>query len=528
MKRIIILFLFFTIRSYAQYDTAYYRIYGGVSFDEGRDVKETYDKGYIIAGTTSSFGQGNSSIYLIKTDSLGKFMWSQVYGGTQNDWDYNVQITSDSGFFVSGYSNSFGPAQQTGNDAFYFKTDKNGVLLWQKIVVGADWDFIYGCTPLPDGGYVLCGKTYTNSNGGADAYLIRLTKSGDTLWTRHYGGAFDETLNSVCFINNRIYAAGSNSTHPTDTAADGWIIQVDTSGTKLNETFFNIAPSAHTEEIWFGINPYGTDKFHVCGSAFVPDSNATVGIVNLYDTALVAASVYSTIIGDVTNGYYITLNKVIQIPYGNICAIGTTNGPIGGKDIYTVGLDAAGGWWIDSFRHSGGSENDYGYSTILTSGGKLVAVGSSQNYCSGSSGLNALGHPNPSINNIPGMGSEDVFLLRLNRSDSMTKVPIPNEVCYSDTLFYWVSSIKNNTSNVNAVLYPNPANQTTQLEIKSESHSTFNVSVSSLLGAEVMNFKASTGNNQLDFSNLPNGSYFLKLESSNKQETRTLKFILLK
>src|SRR5207244_1692053 len=133
-------------------------LYGGTEKDEARSIKELPGGGYIIAGNTGSFGQGAASVYLIKTDSMGKHLWSATYGGSQNDWAYSIEVTQDSGYFVAGYSNSFGMQQQTGYDAYYFKTDKNGILQWQKTVAGEDWDFIYGSTPMADGGFILCGE----------------------------------------------------------------------------------------------------------------------------------------------------------------------------------------------------------------------------------------------------------------------------------------------------------------------------------------------------------------------------------
>src|SRR5579872_6649978 len=88
--------------------------------------------GLYYFGTTGSFGNGDADVYLIKTDSLGNHLWSKTYGGHQNDWGYSVEVTADSGFFVSGYSNSFNPPN--GYDAYYVKADKNGKLQWQKTV----------------------------------------------------------------------------------------------------------------------------------------------------------------------------------------------------------------------------------------------------------------------------------------------------------------------------------------------------------------------------------------------------------
>jgi hypothetical protein len=104
MKKLLYIFILLTLTTQAQKrvaDTAFYYTYGGINNDEARDIKETPDGGYILAGTSSSVGQGNTSVYLVKTDELGNHKWSSVQGGSKNDWAYTVQLTHDSGFFVA-------------------------------------------------------------------------------------------------------------------------------------------------------------------------------------------------------------------------------------------------------------------------------------------------------------------------------------------------------------------------------------------------------------------------------------------
>lgn len=47
------------------------QIYDGGNADVGFSVQQTTDGGYIIAGWTSSFGNGGIDIWLVKTDSNG-------------------------------------------------------------------------------------------------------------------------------------------------------------------------------------------------------------------------------------------------------------------------------------------------------------------------------------------------------------------------------------------------------------------------------------------------------------------------
>jgi hypothetical protein len=498
------------LKNAAVADSEFFYLYGGTSSDIGRSIKETHDGGYIIAGTSSSFGPGAASVYLIKTDSMGKHLWSNTYGGHQNDWGYTLELTYDSGYFVAGYSNSFNPSN--GYDVYYFKTDRNGNLLWEKTVSGTEWDFIYGSVAMPDSGFVLCGETYTQSNGGTDAYLIRLNKDGDPLWTKHYGDSLDETFNAVTVMNNRIYAVGKNQTHSAakDTAADAWIVKLDFNGVILKDTSINNATYNHFEEILLGITPYPTgDFFHFCGRENQLDNNATSSLFGRLDTALVGGWMFSK--GPKSPGYVEIFNHVINLDTGNVCAIGNAFGGLGGQNMYIVGFGPGDNFINGFIRHSGGTQNDYGYDGIFTSKKKIVGIGSSESFCA---------------------GLEDVFLVRFDGDtiqNGILTALSPKIVCFTDTLSLWVVSTKTFNSDYKINLFPNPAGNATQLQINCSGQKTFTAKVYSVLGTEVFSSKVESNiSNQLDISTLPEGSYFIKVLDEKEQTLSVLKLVVSK
>jgi hypothetical protein len=174
-------------------DTLWTKSYGGTESDGGVCVQQTNDGGYIITGTTKSLGAGNTDIYLIKTNNAGDTLWTKTYGGTLEDYPGSVQQTSDGGYIIAGSTESFG----SGNfDVYLIKTNSLGVALWTKTYGGSLWDYGSFVQQATDGGYIITGHTSSFGAGSYDFYLIKTNIGGDTLWTKTIGGVNDE--NSFC------------------------------------------------------------------------------------------------------------------------------------------------------------------------------------------------------------------------------------------------------------------------------------------------------------------------------------------
>ncbi|MEO0095338.1 MAG: T9SS type A sorting domain-containing protein [candidate division WOR-3 bacterium] len=174
--------LFFISTGLAQ--ITWQRTYGGASSDYGYSVQQTTDGGYIVAGYTDSFGN-SAQVYLIKTDSLGDTLWTRTYGGSGDDFGMCVRQTTDVGYIIVGYTNSFG----NGVQAYLIKTDSLGDTLWTKTY---DEDTIseFGVSvrQTTDRGYIITGWTYSDVNS-REILLIKTDSLGSTLWTKTYGGA---------------------------------------------------------------------------------------------------------------------------------------------------------------------------------------------------------------------------------------------------------------------------------------------------------------------------------------------------
>jgi hypothetical protein len=144
--------------------------FGGSDMEVGYSVDQTTDGGYIIGGWTLSYGAGNTDVYIIKTDASGNEQWSQTFGGSSGESCSNIQQTSDGGYIIAGTTHSYGAGN---TDVYTIKIDASGDTLWTKTIGGTDSDLGYSVQQTSDGGYIITGYTWSYGAGGADVWLIK-------------------------------------------------------------------------------------------------------------------------------------------------------------------------------------------------------------------------------------------------------------------------------------------------------------------------------------------------------------------
>ena len=213
------------IKTDAYGDTIWTRAYGGYSAEVGYSVQQTTDGGYIITGLTRSFGAGLYDVYLVKTDAGGNMIWWRAYGGSDEDEGYSVQQTFDGGYIVAGYTTSFGAGE---SDVYLIKTDANGDTIWTRTYGGSDEDEGYSVQQTPDSGYVICGTTL--SFGGQYLYLVKSDANGNTLWTRTYGGNGSECGNSLDQTTDGGFIIAGYSGSYSNNWSDVYLLKTDSLG----------------------------------------------------------------------------------------------------------------------------------------------------------------------------------------------------------------------------------------------------------------------------------------------------------
>ncbi len=211
------------------------RTFGGVGNESASSVQQTSDGGYIIAGTTDTYGAGGSDAWLIKTDYKGLRMWDRTFGGVGNESASSVQQTSDGGYIIAGTTDTYGAG---GSDAWLIKTDSNGIRLWDKTFGGPGNESASSVQQTSDGGYIIAGTTDTYGAGGTDAWLIKTDANGTRFWDRTFGGPGNESASSVQQTSDGGYIiAGTTDTYGAG-GSDAWLIKTDFRGNRLWDKTF--------------------------------------------------------------------------------------------------------------------------------------------------------------------------------------------------------------------------------------------------------------------------------------------------
>lgn len=208
-------------------DTLWTKTYGGGGIDDGRSIQQTTDGGYIITGSTSSFGNGLSDVYLIKTDGNGDTLWTKAFGGGKNDIGFSVQQTTDGGYIVTGSTDSFGNGLL---DVYLIKTDENGDALWTKTFGGGENDDGLSVQQTADGGYIVTGLTYSF---GANVYLIKTDSNGELVWAEFYGGDDVDGGWSGQQTNDGGYIIAGYSSSFGNGEVDFYLVKTDLNGDTL-------------------------------------------------------------------------------------------------------------------------------------------------------------------------------------------------------------------------------------------------------------------------------------------------------
>lgn len=208
----------------------WYKTIGGLERDQAYCIEQTSDNGFIIIGSTFSFGNGGRDIYLIKTNENGDTSFTKTYGGFNTDNAYSIKQTSDGGYILVGETISFDQGQNY-YDVYLIKTDEVGDTLWTKRYGGEQWEVGRSIDLTDDGGYIITGHTESYGGSTGNVLVMKTDCSGDTLWTQTFGGNGFDWGNSVQQTSDGGFIIAGYSSSFGNNNIDMYLIKINGQGT---------------------------------------------------------------------------------------------------------------------------------------------------------------------------------------------------------------------------------------------------------------------------------------------------------
>jgi hypothetical protein len=317
-------------------------------------------------------------------------IWQHCYGGSYNDWGYAIVKSHDPG---EKYVFAGGTVSQNGDvygrygdasDAWIGQIDNRDKMWWQKCLGGFGADHALSIIKTADGGYAVCGWTYSNDgdfsnkhgSGYTDAFVAKLDFEGKKIWGKCFGGIGTETAYSIievndesrdiimCAITNSIDGDVSGLHNIHDKNNDVWIVRISSEGKTRWQKCFGGS----------GSEGYGSSS---C-------------LTSTKDGGFAFASLTGSNDGDVSGNHQDSVNHNTA-------------------DFWIVKCDGSGNTqWQKCF---GGSAMDNPSSIIQTSDGGYAIAGSTSSDDGDASGLHA--------NDSGVYSSTDAWIIKLNSSGSL-------------------------------------------------------------------------------------------------------------
>ena len=208
---------------------------------EVTSVATASDGSVYVTGATS----GGNDLFLSKYTSSGSKLWTQLLGTSEFDYVASATTASDGSVYIAGYTegNLDGKANSGGEDAFLIKYNSNGSKLWTQLLGTTDNDYAYSATTDSDGFIYITGGTNSNlggeaNSGGNDAFLTKYSNNGSRLWTQLLGTAGNDYATSVATaLDGSIYVAGytegSLGSKPNSGENDAFLTKYSNNGSRL-------------------------------------------------------------------------------------------------------------------------------------------------------------------------------------------------------------------------------------------------------------------------------------------------------
>lgn len=367
MRKFIYTLIFLQLSNFTlQAQSLFTRTYGAFGeFNMSHSVAQSLDGNYLFLGSTGGWGAINGDIALVKTDTLGNIIWTKLYGNDATEDGISIRALNDNGAIFIGTSNDNSIGDY---NIIVTRVDSLGEILWTKVLGSPSWEIAKEIIQLNDGGFAIASTTYespfesgtfdlmrldsvgnllwetrfplgdANIVGGIDELedgtiliggqgiqsghtdkdmlLVKYSSTGDTLWSRYYGGNEDEWITDIahafdqriCMVGNKTQAAGNTRDIVIVSSQDGNVLYINdiysdrivslnsVSYSAIDSTFISAGEFSNDVVTRATIYKWDLYGYYVCSAAMNPIATSHVGeAVTTIDSHILLTGTFNNI-----------------------------------------------------------------------------------------------------------------------------------------------------------------------------------------------------------------------------------------
>ena len=458
--------------------------------------------------------------------------WQKSYGGEKDEAAYFTCQTNDGGYICAGYTQSIGAGQ---SDVWLLRINSSGDTLWTKTYGGTNYDWIQYFLPTSDGNFLISVRSYSFGSGGADMWIFKIDPYGEVIFSKLFGTPADDWSGSIVETADNGFIVAGFTTGLGAGSRDGWILRLNSIG----DTLWTKTYGGEQSDSFYGVAITGDEGFLFAGRTESFGNGSTD--VWIIKTDQYGDTVWTKTFGGIDSDF---ASRVIITDDGEIMVLAETQSFGGGlSDFCLINYDDSGN--VNWFQTYGSNMSERPFSFRMISPDEYIIAGMKLSdppiYDNGLLiKANATGDRlwNQEIG-----GAFDDGIMDINRTSDggfiISGMTYKSETSDSDL---WLVKMKpeipvrieDNERTIDFCLsqnYPNPFNPSTLISWQLADGSKVNLKIFDVLGREIVTLVdeyQNAGIHHSTFStqhySMPSGVYFYQLSAG---EFRTTKKMIL-
>lgn len=182
------------------------RTWGGNYFDRGNDIVIDPSDNIYITGMSVTLGGSASSVFLLKYNNLGQYLWNTTYSYSVINQGVAIELDSLNNIYIGGSTSDI---SLQGTDMLLLKYNQSGELLWDRIWGGSGDHVIYDIALDSDDEIYVVGTVNKSAVKGYDFSFNQFDSSGEHQFNLTWGGYnYDIYIAITIDLTDNIYLAG--------------------------------------------------------------------------------------------------------------------------------------------------------------------------------------------------------------------------------------------------------------------------------------------------------------------------------